>query len=53
MYGVKSGSLNYRRSSIILNYIYLFYSETPHPQEIEQIIIKLLEQLPKENKFEF
>lgn len=32
LHGIKNGSLNYRRSSIILIYIYLFYSESPKPE---------------------
>ena len=34
-------------------YIYLFYSETPNPKQSEKIIVELLGQLPKENKYEY
>lgn len=53
IHGVNNFSLNYRRSVIIFIYIYFFYSVAKDGSQIEQLILKLVEGLPSENKFDY
>lgn len=52
LYAIRNEGMSNRRSVVNLIYIYLFHSETETAREIEQILDRLLSELPSESKVE-